>query len=180
MAASGAEPWQTRVSPPRWQPSPRRQLFNATAVAAISLANIWHPPQISPVHTSFLHIPEGLRPGLVQPMCAWMDGWMNDLDGWIMGYGIPQGQSWVSLLRESTLPWLLSLGWCLRSEELWGVVLIHNFPISGYIPVYVAHLSGLGALSLVNGQLYITMHLFVYKKIYTVYYRNNAHSDIAR
>ncbi len=36
-------------------------------------------------------------------MDGWKDGWMNDLDGWIMGYGIPQGQSWVSLLRESLL-----------------------------------------------------------------------------
>ncbi len=142
MAASGAESWQTRVSPPRWQPSPRRQPLNATAVAAISLANIWHPPQISPIHTGFLHIPEGPRPGLVQHMCrmdGWKDGWMNDLDGWIMGCGIPQGQSGVSLLRESLLCLDCSvLGWCLRSEELQGVVLIHHFPIPGFIPVYVA------------------------------------------
>ncbi len=115
--------------------------------------------------------------------CAhgWMEGWMDEWPGW-MDYGMwysSRPKLGVAPQRESTLPWLLSLGWCLRSEELWGVVLIHNFPISGCIPVYVAHLSGLGALSSVNGQLYITMHLFVYKKIYTVYCRNNAHLDIA-
>ncbi len=129
MAASGAESWQTRVSPPRWQPSPRRQPLNATAVAAISLANIWHPPQISPIHTGFLHIPEGLRPGLVQPMCAWMDermdGWMTWMDGlWDVVFlkakvGCRSTERvYFALIAQSGLmseKWRAA-GWCINSS----------------------------------------------------------------
>lgn len=175
MAASGAEPWQTRVSPPCWQPRPRRQPLNATAVAAISLANIWHPTQISPVHTGFMCIPEGLRPGLVWPMCTWMDASMNDLDGWIRGCGIPQGQSGVLLLRESTLLWLLSLGWCLRAKEMNGVVLIHHF--LGRLPVCVAHVSGLGWMGCFILCLFVHINYFVCVCFISEVYIGTPHKD---
>ncbi len=184
MAASGAESWQTASVPAALAAEPQTPASQCHSCCCHQPRKHMTPtpdqphPHRLPAHPRRAEAWSGAAH---VRMDGWKDGWMNDLDGWIMGCGIPQGQSGVGVApqRESTLPWLLSLGWCLRSEELQGVVLIHHFPIPGFIPVYVAHLSGLGALSSVNGLIFITLRLFVYKNIYTVYCRNNGRSEIA-